>query len=181
MRHICNKNWYRYGAKMVLPLILAALISGCNTTSNIDTTLGSVSPTGQDGLLPPPERPENSELAAQEDAPTPAIVTRSETQNAAPPAQEIAVAQTPPPVDDMVPNLTMRNTGTFPNINEERAPSLRQFTPEERESLSAYMEELSALHQGGQLSTAQYERRLAYLQNLARTHSRDALRQIGAL
>ncbi|MEM9999477.1 MAG: hypothetical protein AAF940_01235 [Pseudomonadota bacterium] len=162
------------------------MISGCSTTSDIDTTLGSVSPTAQEGLLPPPARPDSTELAVQESAPAPApapaIVTQSEPQVPATPTQEGAVAQTPPPpVDDLVPTLTMRNTGTFPNINEERAPSLRQFTPEERESLSAYMAELSALHQGGQLSTAQYERRLAYLQNLARTHSRDALRQIGAL
>ncbi|MEO0544621.1 MAG: hypothetical protein AAFY99_12470 [Pseudomonadota bacterium] len=97
------------------------------------------------------------------------------TSNA--PDEQTALAEE----DDLVPNISIRNTGTYPNINVEREPSLQQFTAKEQAQLSAYMEQLRAQHQDGAISTQQYQQQLVFLQNLARTHSRDALRQIGAL
>lgn len=150
--------------------IVLCVLTACNSTSNIDTTLGSVSPVSQQVPLPPPAAP-GAEQAASSVTETVAPVT----SNA--PDEQTALAEE----DDLVPNISIRNTGTYPNINVEREPSLQQFTAKEQAQLSAYMEQLRAQHQDGAISTQQYQQQLVFLQNLARTHSRDALRQIGAL
>ncbi|MEL6919975.1 MAG: hypothetical protein AAFO77_02970 [Pseudomonadota bacterium] len=167
-------------------LALVCFVSGCNSTSSIDTTLGSVAPTREQALLPPPAQPEASAQASAPDrqanpsfpsAPQAAAIEPVDV------AAPVAVVTTPTqlPGDDLVPQLTIRNTGTYPNINDERAPSLEQFSAAERENLTNFMSSLKADHETGAISTAQYEQRLRFLQNLARTHSRDALRRIGAI
>ncbi|MEO1747184.1 MAG: hypothetical protein AAFR27_00950 [Pseudomonadota bacterium] len=156
-------------------------VAACNTTSDIDTTLGSVAPVSQQQPLPPPAVPNNTQsqsiLTVEQAAESTPEPLPNETP--APPAAQGAAA--PSSDDDLIPQLEMRNTGTYPNINVEREPSLNQFTPQEQARLTAYMTQLREQHQAGTISTAQFQRQLSFLQNLARTHSRDALRQIGAL
>ena len=156
---------------VTLAAIAVYALVGCNSTSNIDTTLGTVSPAQQQGLLPPPAVPEGTQT--ERVAPNVSPPTTSAVE---PPPQTTTATN-----NDLVPKLEIRNTGTYPNINVERQPSLQQFTPEEQARLTAYMMQLRAQHDGGSISTVQYQQQLAFLQNLARTHSRDALRQIGAL
>ncbi|MEO1701900.1 MAG: hypothetical protein AAFR71_07580 [Pseudomonadota bacterium] len=158
------------GACRALVFAAVLALAGCNSTSGIDTTLGTVAPVQQQSLLPPPAVPEGTQPAPV------AADTASQTTSTGEATPQQAVTD-----DDLVPNVVLRNTGTYPNINDEREPSLQQFTPQEQERLSAYMAQLRAQHDGGTISTAQYQQQLAFLQNLARTHSRDALRQIGAL
>ncbi|MEL6817770.1 MAG: hypothetical protein AAFP80_03900 [Pseudomonadota bacterium] len=167
--------------KMFLMALVLGAISACNTTSDIDTTLGSVTPVSGQQPLPPPAVPDSVQTDTP-DTEYSAPVSSSQTQLLADP-QSLSQADPAAQVsdDDLVPKLQIRNTGTYPNINVEREPSLQQFTPEEQAQLTAYMTQLRERHQAGSISTAQFQRQLAFLQNLARTHSRDALRQIGAL
>ncbi|MEL6437090.1 MAG: hypothetical protein AAFP99_09860 [Pseudomonadota bacterium] len=143
---------------------------GCTSTSGVDTTLGSV---GQQSAaaapLPAPAEPGTFDGAAVDTAPAPlqSLATSAPTA--------------PPPPPDLVPQVTLRNTGTFPDLREPPEPRIQQFTDEEQAQLTAYMEGLRTEQQAGRISTAQYEQRLRFLQQLARSHSRDALRRIGAL
>lgn len=73
-----------------------------------------------------------------------------------------------------------RDTGTFPNINEEPLPSLNQISDTEKADLERQLIALRAEHDRGRITTAQYRQRLAYLQRLARTHSADTIRDIQA-
>ncbi|MEO1746004.1 MAG: hypothetical protein AAFR13_05680 [Pseudomonadota bacterium] len=143
-------------------------MSGCTSTSGVDTTLGSV---GQQSAaaapLPPPAEPGTFDGAAVDTAPAP--------------SQSLATSAPTAPPPDLVPQVTLRNTGTFPDLREPPEPRIQQFTDEEQAQLTAYMEGLRTEQQAGRISTAQYEQRLRFLQQLARSHSRDALRRIGAL
>jgi hypothetical protein len=71
-----------------------------------------------------------------------------------------------------------RNTGRFPRLNDEPTPSLNMITDEEKAGLEDKMRALKADHQAGRISASAYRARLLYLQNLARSHSRDTLSRI---
>lgn len=92
------------------------------------------------------------------------------------PGQEIA-AQAPAPVEDTSSGAP-RNTGTFPNLNDEPARSTNQLTDAERDALMAEMQALQAQQQAGRVSAAAYQRRLAELKRLAATHSSTTIERI---
>ncbi len=96
----------------------------------------------------------------------------------APPA--LATPAAPPPPEDLAPRITVRNTGTFPNINVEPEPSLQQISPSESAALTAEMEQLRAAHASGRISTTAYQQRIAYLERLAQSHSREMVNRIEA-
>ncbi|MEM1377266.1 MAG: hypothetical protein AAGG69_07740 [Pseudomonadota bacterium] len=153
------------------------IVSACTSTSSIDTTLGSVSQPRETAPLPAPAEPVFGSNDQENEASFPAAPLVD-------PQPTVQTAETNPAADepdDLVPQLTIRNTGTYPNLNDGREPTLEQFTDAERAQLTAFMEGLRAEHQSGTISTAEFQRRLRFLQNLERTHSRDALRRIGAL
>lgn len=70
-----------------------------------------------------------------------------------------------------------RQTGTYPNINRVPSGAAPQLTDDQSKLLVAEMQALSLAHSRGQVSTAEYNRRLAVLRQLAATHS-DAVLEI---
>ena len=68
------------------------------------------------------------------------------------------------------------NTGAFPNLNDEPAPTLSAGT--DNAVLLAEMQALAAARASGRISPAAYQARIAELQRLAATHSAETLRRI---
>lgn len=125
--------------------------------------------------FPEPARPdviaevngtETNEAANQQSVETPSIDAE--------PVQ-LATA-TPPPVPARTSGP--RNTGTYPSLADEPAPSDNQFSNREARRLMAEMQALQRKQQAGVVDTESYKRRLAELQRLAQTHSDKKLRQI---
>ena len=81
---------------------------------------------------------------------------------------------------DLVPPLALRDTGTYPNINDEPRPSLEQFSASERAALLARARAARQAHNQGRISDAVFRRQLAQLRRLARTHSDDMVARIEA-
>lgn len=149
-------------ARLALSAVLLAM-AGCTSTSQIDTAL-DVGPAPAGQPLPPPSAPGSDPAVAPGGFP-------------AQPGNNAAAARKAPP-EDLVPAIAVRNTGTFPNINDERAPALQPLSPEERQAMIARMEELGREHAAGRISTADYQARMAYLRRLAQSHSREMLNRI---
>jgi hypothetical protein len=70
------------------------------------------------------------------------------------------------------------NTGAFPNINNEAAPSQNQITDAERAAMLVEMQALQAQLDAGRVPTSSSQARLAELQRLAATHSDEVLCRI---
>ena len=84
------------------------------------------------------------------------------------------------PQSDLVPQFELRDTGTYPNINDEPRPSLEQFSAGERAALVARARAVRQAHNQGRISDAVFRRQLAQLRRLARTHSDDMVARIEA-
>lgn len=69
-------------------------------------------------------------------------------------------------------------TGVYPNMNVEPRGATAQMTDEQRDVLYSQMRALATAHASGQVSTADYERRLAVLRKLAESHSLDTIEKI---
>ncbi|GAB4362152.1 MAG: hypothetical protein Kow0026_25690 [Oricola sp.] len=69
-------------------------------------------------------------------------------------------------------------TGGYPNINVEPHGAVPQLTDAERDELVLRMQALAEAHAQGEVSNAEYERRLEQLRTLAATHSRDTIESI---
>ncbi|MFZ2101958.1 MAG: hypothetical protein WAU86_15470 [Oricola sp.] len=69
-------------------------------------------------------------------------------------------------------------TGVYPNINSEPRAATQQLTDAERDALVAQMQALADAHAKGTVSTAEYQRRLAALRDLAATHSSETIAKI---
>ena len=152
--------------RIAIAACLVAL-SGCTSTSQIDTALAIQPVAATRAPLPAPAEPGRDSA------------TRGDAYPVQPAGAAIASAPKPAPAD-LVPQISVRNTGTFPNINEERAPALNQISEEERAAITAEMEALRAAHAAGRISASDYQARLAYLQRLAQSHSRDMVSRIEA-
>ncbi|WP_306117842.1 MULTISPECIES: hypothetical protein [unclassified Roseitalea] len=91
------------------------------------------------------------------------------------------LAPTAPPAahgSDLVPQVAIRNTGTYPNLNREPQSRLQAGDPRTRTALFAQMQALAAARAAGRISTQAYRARLAELQRLAATHSDETLARI---
>ena len=69
-------------------------------------------------------------------------------------------------------------TGTYPNINREPRGAVAQLTDEQREAMLAEMQALALAHSKGEVSSAEYNRRLMTLRRLAATHSDEVIQII---
>lgn len=127
-----------------MSIIAALAVSGCTSTSTIDTAFSDIEPAAGSAALPPPASP------AVETAPAPAQV-------GAP-----------------------RNTGTYPNINDEPPPASNHISDAERVELLAEMQALQAGIAAGRISPEASAARMAELERLAATHSDAVLRRIEA-
>lgn len=72
-----------------------------------------------------------------------------------------------------------RDTGTYPDLRNEPRVRIVDKPGEDVEALTSQMTALADAHKAGRISTAAYNRRLAYLRKLANNHSSDMLEQIG--
>lgn len=79
---------------------------------------------------------------------------------------------------DLAPAIALRNTGTYPNINNEPQSRLEPFADGEEAQAIAEMQALANQHAAGQISTAAYRSRVAQLRQLAATHSDQTLARI---
>ena len=70
------------------------------------------------------------------------------------------------------------STGAYPNINNEPRGAVPQMTDEQRDTLLAEMQALAQAHAAGNISTAEYQRRVGILRKLAETHSLEMIKQI---
>lgn len=71
------------------------------------------------------------------------------------------------------------DTGTFPDFTNEPEPRIVSDPGQDVEALTNQMIALADDHEAGRISTAAYQKRLAYLRALAKNHSTDMLAQIG--
>lgn len=159
--------------KPVIPMALlmgAALmaVAGCAGGNPIDDAVPTAAAIGQPAEFPPPSEPGalTATATAAQEFPQPPTAT-------------------PPPVPafdpaEAVSSGAPRDTGTFPTVNTEPPPATNQMTDAERARLLAEMNALRNQHERGQVDTEAYRKRLLYLQQLARNHSKDKIRQIEA-
>lgn len=90
--------------------------------------------------------------------------------------QETAKALPPDPLFESSGQATL--SGDYPNINVEPHGSVAQLTDAERDELVLQMQALAEAHAQGNVSSAEYQRRLAQLKLLAATHSQNTLESI---
>ena len=95
------------------------------------------------------------------------------------------VAALPPPASPAVETAPAqvgapRNTGAYPNINDEPSPAATHITDAERTALLAEMQALQAGIAAGRVSPEASAARMAELERLAATHSDEVLRRIEA-
>lgn len=97
------------------------------------------------------------------------------------PPTELADNSPSSTTDELYSNLPTgpSDTGTYPDISSDPEARILAETGEDLEVLTNQMNALADAHEAGRISTAAYNRRLAYLRNLARNHSADMLAQIG--
>lgn len=132
------------------------MLAGCTSTSTIDTAFSDV---GQPVVSAPLD-------------PLPAPSEPLEQPSA---LSEPVAAQPLVPVPS---SGAARNTGAFPNINNEPPPSQNQITDAERAAMMAEMQALQAELDAGRVPTESSAARMAELQRLAATHSAEVLRRI---
>lgn len=146
-------------------MMAALLISGCTSTSSIDTAFADVqSPLAVADPLPPPAQPRPV------DAPLPTAV-----ESAALADDTVQTGSVSTLADS-----TARNTGTFPNINVEPPPAENHLTTGQSAALVQRMQALDAQLQSGRVSPTTEAARIAELERLAATHSEEVLRRIEA-
>ncbi|WP_223477960.1 hypothetical protein [Oricola indica] len=157
------------------------LLAGCAGGNAIDQGVPQAAFDTAGPPLPPAERPDES--AGSE--------TESQTAEQAP-GRVSTTIRIPEPAPRRVKSAAQTGsrdplaagsgqasvTGTYPNINDEPARSLQQMSDAQRDVLLAQMQALAQAHSRGQVSTAEYNRRLALLRRLAATHSNEAIRKI---
>lgn len=68
--------------------------------------------------------------------------------------------------------------GTYPSVYGQRTAAIEQMTNEEAVSQQEQLTALASQRRSGQISEAEYQRRLKELQALAEQHGADALKQI---
>lgn len=87
-----------------------------------------------------------------------------------------------PPEEETDPVFTgtgqVANTGRYPNLNIEPRAATAQMSDTERDILIQQMSSLNAAHGNGQISEAEYRRRVAELRRLAETHSGETIERI---
>ena len=148
-------------------LLLSGLIlGGCAGANVIDEAVPQAA-FGEAGSLPPPgEEPPAEDVAA-----VPAAKPGT--------GIDAMAAQPNPDAEPMLQSSGQaRITGSYPNINNEPRGATPQMTDADRELLLVQMQALSADHERGLVSSADYRRRLAELRNLAATHSAATLKII---
>jgi hypothetical protein len=69
-------------------------------------------------------------------------------------------------------------TGAYPNINVEPHGAVEQLSDTERDGLVLQMQALAEAHAQGNVSNAEYQRRLEQLRLLAATHSQNTIESI---
>ena len=67
---------------------------------------------------------------------------------------------------------------TYPSVYGQRTAATQQMTDEEAVNQQEQLTALASQRRSGQISEAEYQRRLKELQTLAEQHGADALRQI---
>lgn len=105
------------------------------------------------------------------------------TESATPPGMEAADTEQgpgdPPRPDPLFEGSGQaRLTGDYPNINIEPGGAVAQLTDAERDDLVLQMQALAEAHAQGNVSNAEYQRRLAQLRLLAATHSQNTIESI---
>lgn len=106
-------------------------------------------------------------------APLPSPAT---PEGAAAEAQAPAEPLPPDPLFESSGQATL--TGDYPNINIEPHGAAAQLTDAQRDELVLQMQALAEARAQGNVSTAEYERKLAQLRLLAETHSQNAIDSI---
>lgn len=132
------------------------MLGGCTSTSTIDTAFSDLGAPAQTAHLPPPARP--------------TALTTPVGHNQAAPGQPAGASLAPDAP------AGPQDTGVFPNINDEPAPTLSAET--DNAALLAQMQALAAAQANGRISPVAYQARMAELRRLAATHSSETLRQI---
>ena len=138
----------------VATLCGALMLSGCTSTSTIDTAFSDIAQPATTEPLPPPAEP------------APVAAAQSVTNEDVPRLALTEPAVSAGPLD----------TGTFPNLNDEPEATLR--AEADNAALLAEMQALAAAQAAGRVSADAYRARMAQLQRLAATHSAETLRQI---
>jgi hypothetical protein len=67
---------------------------------------------------------------------------------------------------------------TYPSVYGQRTAATEQLTDEEAVNMQGRLTALAGQRRSGQISEAEYQRRLKELQTLAERHGADALKQI---
>jgi hypothetical protein len=92
--------------------------------------------------------------------------------------------ETQPAAEALPPDPTFEGsgqaslTGAYPNINVEPHGAVEQLSDTERDGLVLQMQALAEAHAQGNVSNAEYQRRLEQLRLLAATHSQNTIESI---
>jgi hypothetical protein len=132
------------------------VLAGCAGGNAIDRAVPQAAFSQSAAPLPPPARPEGAAAAGE------------------------AKAQAEPlPLDPLFESSGQATlTGDYPNINIEPRRATAQLTDAQRDELVLQMQALAEARAQGNVSAAEYERKLAQLRLLAETHSQNAIDSI---
>jgi uncharacterized membrane protein len=131
------------------------LLAGCAGGNAIDRAVPQAAFSQTPAPLPPPVASEGTASGEE---------------------QALAEALPPDPLFEGSGQATL--TGDYPNINIEPRGAAEQLTDAERDDLVLRMQALAEARAQGNVSNAEYERRLAQLRLLAATHSQNAIEGI---
>ncbi len=146
-------NMKKIGIALLIFNILA--LAGCAGGNAIDRAVPQAAFSQSADSLPPPATPEGAATAE---------------------AQAPAEPLPPDPLFESSGQATL--TGDYPNINIEPHGATAQLTDTQRDELVLQMQALAEARAQGNVSTAEYERKLAQLRLLAATHSQNAIDSI---
>lgn len=156
LSHVTTKLLVFLRGGLLVALPAGLMVAGCTSTSTIDTAFSDV---GQPVVATPLD-------------PLPAPSEPLQAPNA--PSEPVSEQ----PLLPVPSSGAARDTGAFPNINNEPPPSQNQITDAERVAMMAEMQALQAELDAGRVPTGTSAARMAELQRLAATHSAEVLRRI---
>jgi hypothetical protein len=144
---------------ITLLVFKALVLAGCAGGNAIDRAVPQAAFAESGVPLPPPARPDDENAAVLQD-----VEARAQ--------QEL----TPDPVFESSGQAS--TAAGYPNINLEPHGATAQLTDAERDTLLVQMQALGQAHAQGKVSSADYDRRLAQLRLLAKTHSNETIMTI---
>ncbi len=161
-------------------VVLATLTAGCTTTNLEDIAPQAALPQTSPAPNDKPATEAGTERARL-DAPARATTARAARDSAqvaaTPPAPTV---ESPTPTDPADGLGKPRNTGEFPNINDEPVGETAQRTDLEQRALKENLADAKAKQAESRESTAAYTDKLKRLLEIRRSHVKDTVAEIEA-